>query len=140
MAGPTDEELISATKDFVRSLKRDGTIEQWTKGLLRERMEKQFKLPAGSLKERRKLVEQATSDVVNESDDEDKDDEPAPPASSKKQKQKQKEESKSPSPKKPANKKKRPSEDVASESEMSVLDDGSPAKPKKSMAKEAKPS
>ncbi|KAG8917463.1 hypothetical protein FRC01_002436 [Tulasnella sp. 417] len=132
MAGPTDAELIAATKDFVRSLKRDGTIGKWTKGLFRERMEKHFNLPSGSLKERRKLVEQATEEAIDESDGEDKDDERVEDS--------KKKESKSSSPKKPSSKKKRPSTELASDSELSVLDDGPPAKPKKSKAKAAKPS
>ncbi|KAG8975083.1 hypothetical protein FRC05_006506 [Tulasnella sp. 425] len=154
MAEPTDAELVNATKEVVRSLKRDGTIEKWTKGLLRERMEKQFNLPSGSLKGRKKLVEQATEEAINESDDEDKDEEQEVP---------KKKETKS-SPKRPSNKKKRPSMELVSpcslqcltsdrmlialllhnskpsDSELSVLDDASPAKAKKSKAKDAKPS
>lgn len=126
---------------------------KWTKGLLRERMEKQFNLPSGSLKGRKKLVEQATEEAINESDDEDKDDEQEVP---------KKKETKS-SPKRPSNKKKRPSMELVSlcssqfltsermliallhnskpsDSELSVLDDASPAKAKKSKAKDAKPS
>ncbi|KAG9021299.1 hypothetical protein FS837_007371, partial [Tulasnella sp. UAMH 9824] len=129
---PTDAELIAATKDVVRSLKRDGTIEKWTKGLLRERMEKHFNLPSGSLRERRKLVEQATAEAIEESDDEDKDDEQVEDS--------KKKESKPSSPKRPSKKKKGPSTELASDSELSVLDDGSPAKSKKSKGKEAKPS
>lgn len=126
---------------------------KWTKGLLRERMEKQLNLPSGSLKERKNLVAQATEEAINESDDEDKDDEQEVP---------EKKETKS-SPKRPSNKKKRPSMELvspcslqcltfgrmliallhnakASDSELSVLDDASPAKAKKSKAKDAKPS
>ncbi|KAG8913055.1 hypothetical protein FRC00_003146 [Tulasnella sp. 408] len=131
-AEPTDAELIAATKEVVRSLKRDGTIEKWTKGLLRERMEKHFNLPSGSLRERRKLVEQATAEAIEESDDEDKDDEQVEDS--------KKKQTKPSSPKRPSNKKKRPSTELASDSELSVLDDGSPAKSKKSKGKEAKPS
>ncbi|KAG8896027.1 hypothetical protein FRC00_006602 [Tulasnella sp. 408] len=131
-AEPTDAELIAATKEVVRSLKRDGTIEKWTKGLLRERMEKHFNLPSGSLRERRKLVEQATAEAIDESDDEDKDDEQVEDS--------KKKQTKPSSPKRPSTKKKRPSTELASDSELSVLDDGSPAKSKKSKGKEAKPS
>lgn len=68
-------------------------------------MEKHFNLPSGSLRERRKLVEQATAEAIEESDDEDKDDEQVEDS--------KKKESKPSSPKRPS-KKKRPSAELVS--------------------------
>ncbi|KAG8930336.1 hypothetical protein FRC02_004331 [Tulasnella sp. 418] len=87
---PTDNEIQEATKELVKSVRDKGEIQHWTKALIRERLETQFKLPSGELKTRKALINDVVDELLNEDDAEGDKENQSPPSGSKKGKGKAK--------------------------------------------------
>ncbi|KAG8877299.1 hypothetical protein FRB98_006773 [Tulasnella sp. 332] len=72
MAAPSDEDLILAAREIVFGARKDGRLEQvqhLTSGLIRERIEDRFKVPSGSLKPRKKIINDAIEAAIEADDD-----------------------------------------------------------------------
>ncbi|KAG8898668.1 hypothetical protein FRB99_007235 [Tulasnella sp. 403] len=64
MSEPSDAELAAAVHEIVDAARRNGKLEKYTKGLIRDQLETQFDLPAGSLKPRKKVVNDAIEEAM----------------------------------------------------------------------------